>query len=486
MGKACAPTRPKLDALSALVKVFETAEFRELCKAVTQCGDLATRVDLSSQVYPRGSHLLCHDDVIGTRKVSFIYYLTDPSSDWTNEEGGVLELYPQMAGAPPGTPSAVPSKCLLPLADSLAVFLVEPGVSFHAVSEVRSSRARLSIQGWLHAPSLELTKSFANRDLATLQQILSKKNDAEGRRDCELTNSVVGTVGEELTPQDVEFLGRWIAPEYLGQAQVEEVAVRFVDASYAVLTHFLRADVFTRLAEGLRQVDATIGVTGKGAESGPIDYNAGAVGGWDLVGPPHLQRYLRFTDAQTETANTYDSSEKTLGVGMREIADTLFRSVAFKRWLKASTRLAPKDAGNVEVRRFRPGLDYTVAVHRGADEREAHLDATLVFVDDSTPESAELWASEEVGGFESYLAVDDDDETAELQEVYRGADPDEGPLVNLPAATNTLCLVARDAKTLRFAKYLGSGAPSSRVDVVASYGVDLPEGDDSDEDANES
>ena len=33
------------------------------------------------------------------------------------------------------------------MSDSLAIFLVEPGVSFHAVREVRGDRARVSLQG---------------------------------------------------------------------------------------------------------------------------------------------------------------------------------------------------------------------------------------------------------------------------------------------------------------------------------------------------
>jgi len=65
--------------------------------------------------------------------------------------------------------------------------------------------------------------------------------------------------------------------------------------------------------------------------------------------------------------------------------------------------------------------------------------------------------------------------------VYRGADPDEGPLVNLPATSNALCLVARDAQTLRFLKYLSRDAPSSRADISASFTVELPDGGESSE-----
>ena len=41
-----------------------------------------------------GCHLLCHDDVIGTRRVSYIIYLTDPDDEWEERDGGALELYP--------------------------------------------------------------------------------------------------------------------------------------------------------------------------------------------------------------------------------------------------------------------------------------------------------------------------------------------------------------------------------------------------------
>jgi hypothetical protein len=46
----------------------------------------------------KGGHLLNHDDVISTRAVSFIIYLTDPDEPWTAEDGGALELYPLVEG----------------------------------------------------------------------------------------------------------------------------------------------------------------------------------------------------------------------------------------------------------------------------------------------------------------------------------------------------------------------------------------------------
>jgi Rps23 Pro-64 3,4-dihydroxylase Tpa1-like proline 4-hydroxylase len=53
---------------------------------------------LASAFALQGGHLLNHDDVISTRAVSFIIYLTDPDEPWTAEDGGALELYPLVEG----------------------------------------------------------------------------------------------------------------------------------------------------------------------------------------------------------------------------------------------------------------------------------------------------------------------------------------------------------------------------------------------------
>lgn len=47
---------------------------------------------MSCAEYSSGCYLLNHDDVIGTRRVSFILYLTQEGT-WKPEWGGALELY---------------------------------------------------------------------------------------------------------------------------------------------------------------------------------------------------------------------------------------------------------------------------------------------------------------------------------------------------------------------------------------------------------
>ena len=60
---------------------------------VPGCAPLTGQTDCSCNVYARGSHLLCHDDVIGTRCVSYILYLSRPGQQWVPRLGGALELY---------------------------------------------------------------------------------------------------------------------------------------------------------------------------------------------------------------------------------------------------------------------------------------------------------------------------------------------------------------------------------------------------------
>eukprot|EP00435_Cladocopium_sp_Y103_P025244 s2722_g6.t1 len=116
-------------------------------------------------------------------------------------------------------PASVPTKELLPLADSLAIFLVEPGVSYHAVREVRGDRARVSLQGWLHAPSLEQTLNYQKRGLATLQQILETRNGA-GSNEVNAANGDI-EVGQ-VTQDDFKALSKWISPAYLDPQQLED------------------------------------------------------------------------------------------------------------------------------------------------------------------------------------------------------------------------------------------------------------------------
>lgn len=156
----------QLALLSNLVRLRDalySAEFRNFLRAVTGCGPLSgVKRDMSVNTYRKGCHLLNHDDVIGTRRVSYILYMPLPNYQlWQREWGGALELYPvkERDGAPGGVlePEPVPTKSVPPAWNQFIFFQVQPGRSFHSVEEVvvgegEDGWQRLSISGWFHAP----------------------------------------------------------------------------------------------------------------------------------------------------------------------------------------------------------------------------------------------------------------------------------------------------------------------------------------------
>ena len=91
-------------------------------------------------------------------------------------------------------------------------------MSYHSVSEVRGDRARISLQGWLHAPSLSETLNVHRRSLATLQQILEPQEQGLSSTHQAAEDS------EELSEpsdEDLEVLSQWFSPCYLQREHLE-------------------------------------------------------------------------------------------------------------------------------------------------------------------------------------------------------------------------------------------------------------------------
>ena len=146
--------KSKIFHLLKFKEYLYSSEFRQFVSDITGVEDLTDRTDCSMNIYTNSCHLLCHDDVIGTRRVSYIIYLTDPDEEWVAEDGGALELYPlepssvveRSEGGKQGIPTALPSVSLLPTFNSMIIFPVQPGRSYHSVQEVFSDKARMSIR----------------------------------------------------------------------------------------------------------------------------------------------------------------------------------------------------------------------------------------------------------------------------------------------------------------------------------------------------
>lgn len=90
---------------------------RELPRIPTRSAFSEFLLKMSVNSYRKGCHLLNHDDVIGTRRVSYILYLPiGPGGDrsWKPEWGGALELYPVHAVGDALQPDSAPSLIIPP------------------------------------------------------------------------------------------------------------------------------------------------------------------------------------------------------------------------------------------------------------------------------------------------------------------------------------------------------------------------------------
>lgn len=501
-----------IPSIMKLRKSLYSKEWREYIENISNLpkGTLTDQVDCAINCHAKGCHLLCHDDVIGTRKMSYILYFTDPTPEWVDEDGGRLELYESFeekgiegnGKSHSKVPGTNPVKTILPQFNSMAYFVVEPGVSFHSVQEVFCDRPRLSIQGWYHAK--ELPKNMEHASLSQLKEnVATESKGFEGDFTpmcCEKSEdngkkSDAEQDGDEkfkLSKDDFNFLSKYINPTYLRPENIIDICERFEEDSSVQLRHFFIIDIEKNISKLLQKedLDCTIG-----RDKPSLDYKIGESSDWVSRGPAHKQRFLEYVG---NPATTVGGKNDTCGAILKHLKDHVLQSEAFGRLLKAYTSLGMPLGYRGRVRRFRPGLDYTIA-HYGILTRQSVLDVTVCFVAGNGEQSVMgmkeeitedeehdiTWQSDDKGGFECYIAADDDDEedeeiegekTKEADDEYN--EDDDTKLLSVSACNNTLSLVYRDPGTMRFVKYVGIGAPSSRFDISLEYEVE----DDEDED----
>ncbi|CAM9290298.1 unnamed protein product [Discosporangium mesarthrocarpum] len=458
-----------LPSLFSLRGALYSLKFRRLVQKLTGSGPLSgERIDLSVNAYGHTGHLLCHDDVIGTREVSYILYLVD--EDWGSREksdGGGLQLYPLEKDGVPGVPAYAPSKVIPPKWNQMVLFAVQPGRSFHDVQEVYNEfKPRLAVSGWFHGalPSeLEqwpqctpssapgTTGEFRRIDLeegseekAAMATLAQLEGGEGGEADNEGLNDDSGPgefSGEFVGEEGLDSLSNWVNNEYLSPSMVEQCAEafrengstlqlhRFLKLDFSPLHRCAQGDVAKKIVEAVRASDHSDGLGYMEAS----DFEAGVRGGWRKCGPPHQQRMLRLS--QEPPGQTDEEKDDEVGVLMREIRDKLFHTRAFKSLLEGIVGAAIAGC-RCQVRRFRPGLDYTLATPeapwewKGASKEGATdkgscgntgaaggqsrvgvrlmvLDVILCFVDDHEPYKEAAWRQDEVGGYVTYLGGDE-------------------------------------------------------------------------------
>lgn len=185
-----------------------------------------------------------------------------------------------------------------------------------------------------------------------------------------------------LTAEHTSFLSEYLNPVYLQVRSMKVLSARFIEESSLELHDFLAEPLAEKLDGGLRALDADDGL-GPQRNCQIPPHSAGTDGSWLMLGPPHRQRYCVLKTASTEVPDTtvgvhtsdlsvHSAHADTIAI-LRRIQDELLPSEAFRAWIVAVSKLIPL-GHHVEARRFRPGLDYTLAT---SEESEARLDVVI-------------------------------------------------------------------------------------------------------------
>ena len=120
--------------------------------------------------------------------------------------------------------------------------------------------------------------------------------------------------------------------------------------------NFLRPDIAEKLKAETKAADS---VYGEGIPS----QDCGEGSGWEIKGPTSKHRYASLQGESTSTPT------------MQSLLKDLLPSEAFRAWLAVVSSLVPTGY-RAEARRFRKGLDYTLASGEESSG-EARLDCVL-------------------------------------------------------------------------------------------------------------
>lgn len=467
-----------LPSLLKLRNALYSPVFREYLSTVTSSGPISGRkTDMAINVYTPGCHLLCHDDVIGSRRVSYILYLTDPDCPWKEEWGGALRLYPtDTCTAEDGTIVKIPGLdhelSIPPAFNQLSFFAVQPGESFHDVEEVYASesvggqatddaRVRMAISGWYH-----ISQKGEDGFVEGLEEMLAEKSSLtqlQGKADIfdlpkPKIHSPVGlealanTDDKKSTPvaapkdpkedlslseEDLKFLLKYLAPTYLTPDTLEQASEIFTEQWSLTLDTFLSHKFSESLQSFILSQESQV----LPSQSLEIEQKTS----WKVARPPHKHRFL----FQQERENRKDDTESQSP--LQDLLENLLPSSAFYKWLQLATGQVPF-SHNLTARRFRRGKDYTLAT--GYDEDDSRLEITLAI----TPTPG--WEPEAI-------AEPEEDEEPEA-EVKEGEEAKE---VSVPKAERTKP-EAVDLPNVKPSEE-GEVKPSDHVEEVPKADIDF-------------
>lgn len=484
----------KLPSLYQLRSAIYSQEFRDFVSQVTGCGQLSgVKTDMSINTYRKGCHLLTHDDVIGSRRVSFILYLPDPDKTWEAKYGGSLRLFPSIV---PNVPHPDFLVKLTPQFNQLAFFTVQPGLSFHDVEEVRYDKHRLSIQGWFHIPQSGEPgyipgEQEESEQMSTLQLLQSKQLEMYDFPKPKRSEIKEPVFNENLAEGELKTLSQFINMNYLDPTFLKQMQATFLSDSIIELNDFLNPEYSSALHKSLRDYELNTAIP-KNSRDLPR--------AWKCAIPPHKQRYMYI-----DGTDKFDLDKESLEeVNRKEIQPSfnasgennsdelllqlasLFSSPAYRKWLNLITSLFITSEQTL-IRRFRPGHDFILATAPPdtytdkPHELDALLEATLNLTPTAT--DPKNWSLGEYGGYEVCMTINEDEDDPA---VYKANDPlDDSVLYTSQCKWNSLTLMLRDPLVMKFIKYVSINAKGSRWDITSQWNVDGEDEDEEDEDEDE-
>lgn len=161
---------------------------------------------------------------------------------------------------------------------------------------------------------------------------------------------------------------------YLNEDNLLQISEKFVQSSQITLHDFVNETLASQLRGGCLEQDKKDVLYQQENPSIP-PHKSGLGEPWTVIGPPHKLRYCvmdESTEATLATESSYEAETSHITV-MRALQQKLFPSEAFRAWLAFVSRLCPR-RHFAQARRFRPGLDYTLAA---GNNIEARLDVVL-------------------------------------------------------------------------------------------------------------
>ncbi|CAB4254034.1 similar to Saccharomyces cerevisiae YER049W TPA1 Poly(rA)-binding protein involved in translation termination efficiency, mRNA poly(A) tail length and mRNA stability [Maudiozyma barnettii] len=469
----------RLPNMYKLRQILYSEPYRKFIAKITNSKYLSgSKMDMSVNTYTKGCHLLTHDDVIGSRRVSFILYLPEPDRKWKEHYGGGLRLFPSVANNIPYTD---PCAKLVPQFNQIAFFKVKPGYSFHDVEEVKVDKHRLSIQGWYHIPQEGEEgyipgeeEAWVNNNNSTLSQLefnllqefeypkderkLVVKEPSQEEQLTKLAEDLT-----KLSSEEIKDLNKYIDEEHLTKEGLQVLQKNFLENSSLSIENFLNKETSELLLKLIkyRELNEICPMT--------VEENKKP---WETAKPPHKWRFLYLDENEFNEESQNERAE--LDSKLYDLSQFL-QSFVFKKFIATITCLVPLTQ-SVIVRRFRPGNDFTLAdklqLNKNFDNlMECILEGTLSL------SAFDDWEGGNVGGYQIYMLNEEDngDDQAVVHD-----DNGESVLINKSASWNSFNLVLRDENVLEFIKYVSWGAKGSRWDIKMLWDV-KDTGDDDEE-----